>query len=151
MTNDQEKTSTQSVERGDTESDTPDEDADQMKSSVEASGGNEQMGSYQVEPAPFPSLTPSDASGKAAKDLEFLADVNLEVTVELGRAEMSLREVLGLAPGVVIELDKLAGEPATILVNGKIVGRGEVVVIEDMFGVRVTEIIPPSQRWKYES
>ncbi len=103
----------------------------------------------EIQPATFAPLTPSQGNGQSLKDLEFLVDVDLEVSVELGRAEMSLRDVLGLAPGVVIELDKLAGEPVDILVNGKLVGRGEVVVIEEMFGVRVTEIIPPSQRWKY--
>jgi len=105
--------------------------------------------SLRVEPASFPPLTPAAQREMTLKDLEFLVDVDLEVAVELGRAQMSLREVLGLVPGVVIELDKLEGEPVDILVNGKLVGRGEVVVIEDMFGVRVTEIVPPSQRWKY--
>ncbi len=103
----------------------------------------------QVEPATFAPLTPPREQDRTPKDLDFLVDVDLEISVELGRAEMSLREVLALAPGVVIELDKLAGEPVDILINGKLVGRGEVVVIEEMFGVRVTEIIPPSQRWKY--
>ncbi len=103
----------------------------------------------EVQPAFFPPLTPSAESGMTVKDLEFLEDIGLEISVELGRAEMSLRQVLGLTPGVVIELDKLAGEPVDMLVNGKLVGRGEVVVIEDMFGVRVTEIISPSQRWRH--
>ncbi|MFQ5343374.1 MAG: flagellar motor switch protein FliN [Anaerolineae bacterium] len=102
-----------------------------------------------VEPVIFPPLTPSIETVMETQDLEFLVDVDLEIAVELGRAKMSLREALALAPGAVIELDKLAGEPVDILVNNKLVGRGEVVVIEDMFGVRVTEVIPPSQRWKY--
>jgi len=102
-----------------------------------------------VEPVLFPPLTSSADTRMEISDLEFLVDVDLEVAVELGRAKMSLREALALGPGAVIELDKLAGEPVDILVNNKLVGRGEVVVIEDMFGVRVTEVIPPSQRWKY--
>ncbi|MBS1254006.1 MAG: Flagellar motor switch protein FliN [Anaerolineales bacterium] len=102
-----------------------------------------------VEPVLFESLSPSAESQTATGDLDFLADVDLDVAVELGCTGMSLREVLTLCPGVVIELDKLAGEPVDILVNDKLVGRGEVVVVEDMFGVRVTEIIPPSERWKH--
>lgn len=117
--------------------------------SLQADEDRELDPTLEVQPASFPDLTPAVESGMAIKDLEFLEDVGLEIAVELGRAERSLRQVLALAPGVVIELDKLAGEPVDILVNGKLVGRGEVVIIEDMFGVRVTEIIPPSQRWKY--
>ncbi|HEY66273.1 MAG TPA: flagellar motor switch protein FliN [Caldilineae bacterium] len=79
-------------------------------------------------------------------NLELLLDVPLRVTVELGRAEMSIREVLTLTPGSVVELSKVAGEPVDILVNGKLIARGEVVVIDDMFGVRVTDIIPPAAR-----
>lgn len=140
MSNDQDKMPDPSLADSAGESDAP----------VETGDDGESGTSYQVAPAPFPSLTPSNGPADAVRDIEFLADVNLEVVAELGRAQMSLRELLGLAPGVVIELDKVAGEPVAILVNGKIVGRGEVVTIEDMFGVRVTEIIPPSQRWKYE-
>ncbi|MFQ5859703.1 MAG: flagellar motor switch protein FliN [Anaerolineae bacterium] len=117
--------------------------------SLQTDGDHEPDTPFDVHPASFPDLAPSAEPGLTSKDLAFLEDVGLEIAVELGRAEMSLRQVLGLAPGVVIELDKLAGEPVDILVNGKLVGRGEVVIIEDMFGVRVTEIIPPSQRWKY--
>lgn len=128
------------------------EQSEQVDEQVETFAEREEEvaeAALEIQPATFPPLTPTQERSQALKDLEFLVDVDLEVSVELGRAEMSLREVLGLAPGVVIELDKLAGEPVDILVNGKLVGRGEVVVIEDMFGVRVTEIIPPSQRWKY--
>ncbi len=68
-------------------------------------------------------------------------DVALEVTVELGRTKKSISEVLDFTPGTIIELDKVAGEPVEVLVNGKMVARGEVVVIEESFGVRITEII----------
>ncbi|OGO39681.1 MAG: flagellar motor switch protein FliN [Chloroflexi bacterium RBG_16_57_9] len=96
------------------------------------------------QPLPIPEKNPA-----GSKDLDFLADVDLHITVELGRAQMPVRDVLTLGPGSVVELDKLAGETVDILINGKLVGRGEVVVIDDMFGVRVTEIISPTQRWKY--
>jgi len=73
-------------------------------------------------------------------------DVNMELTVELGRTRKSIKDILGMGEGTVIELDKLAGEPVDILVNGKLIARGEVVVIDENFGVRVTEIISPMER-----
>ena len=68
-------------------------------------------------------------------------DVPLDVTVELGRATKSIHEILDFAPGTIIELNRIAGEPIDILVNGKYVAKGEVVVIEESFGVRITEIV----------
>ncbi len=73
--------------------------------------------------------------------IDLLLDVPLEVTVELGRTSKSIKEILDFAPGTIIELSRLAGEPIDVLVNGKYVARGEVVVIEEAFGIRVTEII----------
>lgn len=137
-------------EQPDEQVETLDEENEQIETLAEEEEEGMAEPALEVQPARFAPLTPSQESGQPLKDLEFLVDVDLEVSVELGRAEMSLRDVLGLGPGVVIELNKLAGEPVDILVNGKLVGRGEVVVIEEMFGVRVTEIIPPSQRWKYQ-
>ena len=75
------------------------------------------------------------------ENIGLIRDVPLEVTVELGRTSKSIAEILEFAPGTIIELDKIAGEPIDVLVNGKFVARGEVVVIEESFGVRVTEII----------
>ncbi len=75
------------------------------------------------------------------KNIDLLMDVALDVVIELGRTVMPLKEVLNLGPGSVIELDKLAGDPVDILVNNKLVARGEVVVIEENFGVRITEIV----------
>ena len=73
-------------------------------------------------------------------------DVPLEVTVELGRTKKYIKEILEFSPGSIIELDKLAGDPVDILVNGKIIAKGEVVVIDENFGVRITDIINPSKR-----
>ena len=70
-----------------------------------------------------------------------VSDVPLEVTVELGRTKKAISDILDFAPGTIIELDKVAGEPVDVIVNGKLVAKGEVVVIEESFGVRVTEII----------
>ena len=75
------------------------------------------------------------------ENINLIMDVPLEVTVELGRTSKSISEILDFSPGTIIELNKLAGEPVDILVNGKYVAKGEVVVIEESFGVRLTEII----------
>jgi flagellar motor switch protein FliN/FliY len=76
--------------------------------------------------------------------LDLLHDVEMEVTAELGRTRMSVRELLALAPGNVVELDRAAGGPADLLVNGRLIARGEVVVIDENFGIRLTEILSPS-------
>lgn len=81
-----------------------------------------------------------------ARRLELLLDVPLDVSVELGRARLSIQELLNLSPGSVIELDKVAGEPLDILVNQRLVARGEAVVVNDKFGVRITDIVSPTER-----
>jgi flagellar motor switch protein FliN/FliY len=91
-----------------------------------------------------PSATRSSANGRVGLDL--LHDVEMEVTAELGRTRMNVRELLALIPGAVIELDRAAGGPADLLVNGRIIARGEVVVVDENFGIRITEILSPSDR-----
>jgi len=88
-----------------------------------------------------------DAAPAAPGNLNQVLDVTVKVTAELGRTTMLIRDVVGLAPGTVVELNKLAGEPVDIRVNEKLLARGEVVVIDDSFGVRITEIVsglPPA-------
>ena len=80
------------------------------------------------------------------QNLDFILDIPLKVKVELGRATMSIKDLLQLGQGSVLELNKLAGEPLEILVNGKLVAKGEVVVVNEKFGVRLTEIVTPIQR-----
>lgn len=80
------------------------------------------------------------------RDIDFLLDIPLEITVELGRKKMPIKDLLKLGQGSVIELEKIAGEPMEILVNNKLVARGEVVVVNEKFGVRLTDIISPSER-----
>ncbi len=75
------------------------------------------------------------------ENIDLIMDVPLEVTVELGRTKKSIKDILEFAPGTIVELDKIAGEAIDVLVNGKYVAKGEVVVIEESFGVRITEII----------
>ncbi len=95
-----------------------------------------------VDDAPAEPARPS--GGRPSFDL--LHDVEMEVTAELGRTRMSVRELLSLTPGAVIELDRAAGGPADLLVNGRLIARGEVVVIDENFGIRITEIVGPSDR-----
>ena len=88
----------------------------------------------------------NDPAGAEAANLDFILDIPMEVAVELGRAKMLISELLQLGQGSVIELAKLAGEPLEVLVNHKLIARGEVVVVNEKFGVRLTDIISPTER-----
>jgi flagellar motor switch protein FliN len=99
-----------------------------------------------AHPARFAPLQPAKAVGASSNNLDLLLGVTLRVTVELGRTKMDIREILALGPGSVVELDKQAGEPVDVLVNDRLVARGEVVVIDDRFGVRITDVPSPAQR-----
>ncbi|MBM7603313.1 flagellar motor switch protein FliN/FliY [Metabacillus crassostreae] len=99
-----------------------------------------------VKPAEFASFEPIQYQQQEIQNLDMLLDIPLKVTVELGRTKRSVKEILELSSGSIIELDKLAGEPVDILVNNKIVAKGEVVVIDENFGVRVTDIASQSER-----
>jgi flagellar motor switch protein FliN/FliY len=79
-------------------------------------------------------------------DLSLVLDVPVELAVEIGRTTMTIRQTMALAPGSVIALNKMAGEPVDLLVNGKRIARGEVVAIDEEFGLRVTEVVPPEHR-----
>lgn len=103
----------------------------------------------QVQPASFAEFEPTyQMQAHEAKNLNMLFDIPLEVTVELGKTNRSVKEILELTTGSIIELDKLAGEPVDILVNKRLVATGEVVVIDENFGVRVTDIISQTDRLK---
>jgi flagellar motor switch protein FliN len=101
-----------------------------------------------VQPAEFASFEQTEVQQTETRNLDMLLDIPLQVTVELGRTKRSVKEILELSSGSIIELDKLAGEPVDILVNNKLVAKGEVVVIDENFGVRVTDIISQSDRIK---
>ena len=101
-----------------------------------------------VQPASFTSFQPFHLEESEAKNLNMLMDIPLQVTVELGRTKRSVKEILELSSGSIIELDKLAGEPVDILVNNRLIAKGEVVVIDENFGVRVTDIVSQSDRLK---
>lgn len=110
-----------------------------------------------AEPAPAPAparaagdsvFRPLEQSGgsRGARDLEMIMDIPVKLAVELGRTRITIKQLLELAQGSVIELDGLAGEPMDILINGYLIAQGEVVVVEDKYGIRITEIITPSER-----
>ncbi|HTX73131.1 MAG TPA: flagellar motor switch protein FliN [Rectinemataceae bacterium] len=111
-------------------------------------GGGMSLGGMNppnVQPIQFASLQMQQASPEAG-NIGLIMDVYMEMTVELGRTRKAIKEILGMGEGTIIELDKLAGEPVDILVNHKLIAKGEVVVIDENFGVRVTEIVSPMER-----
>lgn len=121
----------------------------QMAAAMDAGGmgGDMSGGSRSVSGVDFQQLMPTDED--AGKDnIDRLLDVGLNLSVELGRKDMQIRDILALGPGKIIELDKLAGEPVDLLVNGKLLAKGEVVVVDENFGVRITELLDPVDRIK---
>jgi flagellar motor switch protein FliN/FliY len=86
----------------------------------------------------------ASAGPAAPRGLDMLHDVEMEVSAELGRTRMSVRELLSLSPGAIVELDRAAGSPADLLVNGRLIAKGEVVVVDENFGIRITEIVSPA-------
>ena len=107
----------------------------------------EQAEAPKVTPASFEQLTNS-AQNTLANDLEMILDIPVQLTVQLGRTKIAIRSLLQLAQGSVVELDGLAGEPMDVLVNGCLIAQGEVVVVNEKFGIRLTDIITPSERLK---
>ena len=103
-------------------------------------------GKVQVAAPPiFEQFAPGAAPG-AHNDIELILDIPVQLTVELGRTKIAIKNLLQLAQGSVVELDGLAGEPMDVLVNGCLIAQGEVVVVNDKFGIRLTDIITPSER-----
>ena len=93
----------------------------------------------------FSSSTPATASGN---DINMILDIPVQLTVELGRTRIPIKHILQLAQGSVVELDAMAGEPMDVLVNGYLIAQGEVVVVNDKFGIRLTDIVTPSERMR---
>ncbi|WP_431025803.1 flagellar motor switch protein FliN [Halomonas sp. H5] len=115
--------------------------ADALAEQAEQEAGQAQAAGEQV-------FRPLEGSGPAGapRDLEMIMDIPVKLTVELGRTRITIKQLLELAQGSVIELDGLAGEPMDILINGYLIAQGEVVVVDDKYGIRITEIITPSER-----
>ena len=104
----------------------------------------------QAKPAPeiFKEFSGSPTGGGMSSDIDFILDIPVLLTVELGRTKIAIKNLLQLAQGSVVELDGMAGEPMDVLVNGCLIAQGEVVVVNDKFGVRLTDIITPAERIK---
>ncbi len=99
----------------------------------------------QIKPAPY-SLLNDSASGGSANDIELVMDVPVQIAVELGRSKMQIRHLVALTYGSVIELDVLAGDPLDVVVNGTLVAQGEVVIVNDRYAIRLTDIVTPAER-----
>lgn len=129
---------------------TADDWAAAMAEQAEAEAAPQPEAPAQPTPAVFDNLSP-DAVGlspEASKNLELVMDIPVQLTVELGRTKMPIRNLLQLAQGSVVELHELAGEPLDVFVNGCLVAQGEVVVVNEKFGIRLTDIIAPTERLK---
>jgi flagellar motor switch protein FliN/FliY len=104
----------------------------------------------RVSPAAFTNFSSAGALANpgAENDLNMILDIPVQLTVELGRTKIPIKHILQLAQGSVVELDALAGEPMDVLVNGFLIAQGEVVVVNDKFGIRLTDIVTPSERMR---
>jgi flagellar motor switch protein FliN/FliY len=114
---------------------------------------NEEIGlATDVQPATLSNLSPKEANvAKAAESskhfsLDMILDVSVSLSIEVGRTRMSINELLKLSQGSIIELDRMAGEPLDVLVNGTLVARGEIVVVKEKFGIMLTEVVSPEER-----
>ena len=114
--------------------------AEQAKAEAEA------LQSQSASAAVFKDFSKQAAKSETHNDIDFILDIPVQLTVELGRTKIAIKNLLQLAQGSVVELDGLAGEPMDVLVNGCLIAQGEVVVVNDKFGIRLTDIITPSER-----
>ena len=105
------------------------------------------QGSVTATPASFPPVT-NTAVAEQPKNIDFILDIPMKVSIYVGSTKMAIRDLLQLAQGSVIELDKLAGEPMEVMVNNKLVAKGEVVVVNEKFGIRLTDVVSAAERVK---
>ena len=112
--------------------------------------GLEEESPYQAKPASqlFPDFGQAGTKSGSINDYDMILDIPVQLTVELGRTKIAIRNLLQLAHGSVVELEGLAGEPMDVLVNGTLIAHGEVVVVNEKFGIRLTDVISPSERIK---
>ncbi len=107
-----------------------------------------QVTADQVMPAEFTNFAESAPRAATGNDINMILDIPVQLTVELGRTRIPIKHILQLAQGSVVELETLAGEPMDVLVNGYLIAQGEVVVVNDKFGIRLTDIVTPSERMR---
>ena len=120
-------------------------DMDDWAAALAEQNGNEVATTEPATAGVFQPLSKVDST-RATNDIDMILDIPVQMTVELGRTKIAIRNLLQLAQGSVVELDGLAGEPMDVLVNGCLIAQGEVVVVNDKFGIRLTDIITPSER-----
>jgi flagellar motor switch protein FliN/FliY len=118
-----------------------------LAESTPASSASEVQTTESVAPAAFTNFS-SSASPTAGNDINMILDIPVQLTVELGRTRIPIKHILQLAQGSVVELEAMAGEPMDVLVNGYLIAQGEVVVVNDKFGIRLTDIVTPSERMR---
>ncbi|MEO7337286.1 MAG: flagellar motor switch protein FliN [Caldimonas sp.] len=123
--------------------------ADWAAAAAEARGetASELQQADPMTPAQFTNFTPTGATG-AGNDINMILDIPVQLTVELGRTRIPIKNILQLAQGSVVELEAMAGEPMDVLVNGYLIAQGEVVVVNEKFGIRLTDIVTPSERMR---
>ncbi|HHT9126589.1 MAG TPA: flagellar motor switch protein FliN [Candidatus Brocadiia bacterium] len=121
--------------------------AEQAMSDAVQDAGDENIDT-QIKAVQFPQLTQNPQGGRGNRNLDLILDVSVPVSVELGRASMFVKDILSLAYGSVVELDRLAGSPVDLLVRGKLLAQGEVVVVEENFGIKITNICGSEERVK---
>jgi flagellar motor switch protein FliN len=119
----------------------------QYESIMQSQGRPPESEMSNVRVKEFEQLSPS-AAGSSTHGIDMLLDVTLPISIELGRTSMSIEDVLNLGPGSIVELNKLAGEPVDLLINEKLIARGEVVVVDENFGIRITAMVSQQDRIK---
>ncbi|MCA1854664.1 flagellar motor switch protein FliN [Massilia oculi] len=120
--------------------------AEQAAAEAAALERQQQAAASTATAAVFKDFSNKGARNDTPNDIDFILDIPVQLTVELGRTKIAIKNLLQLAQGSVVELDGLAGEPMDVLVNGCLIAQGEVVVVNDKFGIRLTDIITPSER-----
>jgi len=138
------------VETGDAKDAADDGMADWAEALKEQKGtgesAEETAGGILTGDAPRPFSSSDAASDAPVRDINMVLDIPVQLSVELGRTKVSIKHILQLGQGSVVELDALAGEPMDVLVNGYLIAQGEVVVLNDKFGIRLTDVVTPSER-----
>lgn len=120
--------------------------AEQSATTSSAAATPPAVNASTVQKQLFEKFSPSGTNPAATHDIDMILDIPVQLTVELGRTRIPIKQILQLAQGSVVELDGLAGEPMDVLVNGCLIAQGEVVVVNDKFGIRLTDIVTPSER-----
>jgi flagellar motor switch protein FliN/FliY len=135
--------------------DTPNQDAiaDEWAQALEEAGAatataEDGAPAFDADHTPIKSGAGAAAASGSMQDIQMVLDIPVQLSVELGRTRVPIKYILQLAQGSIVELDALAGEPMDVLVNGYLIAQGEVVVVNDKFGIRLTDIVTPSERMK---